>query len=355
MTPIISKMAFYCILLGSSSTALAQPLPLPEYETCLLHQIQVSSKTTTADSIHQACLDQQMKELEKKKAANPKAESPQEDTKPPRELGAMSERMLRERLREFDPFVIIPHRMNYVLPVYTTDRINSAAYRDSNDIADNMENLEAKFQLSLKVPLNPHNLLVEGDALYFAFTVEAWWQVYADNISKPFRETNYRPELFYLMPLEVRPWGGNAGLFFGGEHQSNGQSTTLSRSWNRVYAGLLFEKGNFALKFQPWWRLPEKEDEYPGDPEGDDNPDIGDYMGYFEMTTAYTWSDYELSLLSRQNFNTGKGALDVGFTFPIWGRLRGYAKVFSGYGDSLIDYNYSQTRIGLGLALTDLL
>ena len=45
----------------------------------------------------------------------------------------------------------------------------------------------------------------------------------------------------------------------------------------------------------------------------------------------------------------------MGFTFPLWGKLRGYGSVFHGYGDSLIDYNHKQTRFGLGLALNGLL
>lgn len=91
------------------------------------------------------------------------------------------------------------------------------------------------------------------------------------------------------------------------------------------------------------------------DPEGDDNPDIADYMGHFELTTVYKWDDYEFSFLGRQNFSTHKGYGEFGVTFPLWGRLRGYAQYTTGYGDSMIDYNINQNRIGLGVALTDLL
>jgi phospholipase A1 len=58
---------------------------------------------------------------------------------------------------------------------------------------------------------------------------------------------------------------------------------------------------------------------------------------------------------ARENFATHKGFIELGVTFPLWGKLKGYAQLSSGYGESLIDYNYDQKRIGFGIALTDIL
>jgi phospholipase A1 len=269
--------------------------------------------------------------------------------------GAISRRIIKERQTEFEPYVLTPHKINYILPSLTTNAINKGVYSNFDGYEDNLENVEAKFQLSLKVPLNYNSMLIEGDGLYFGFTLQAWWQIYAENISKPFRETNYQPELFYLAPLDWHPFGGNTGFTVGIEHQSNGRAQNLSRSWNRVYANFLYEKNNFALSFRPWIRLSEDPKEFELDPKGDDNPDIDDFLGSSELGVVYEWDNLEFSFSGRRNFSTNNGSAEFGFTFPLWGKLRGYATAFSGYGDSLIDYNYSQTRFGLGIALINVL
>ena len=268
--------------------------------------------------------------------------------------GLISSRIIQEHKTEFTPYSITPHKLNYILPALTTNSINKDAYSESgNGFEENLEDVEAQFQISLKVPLNTRSMLIEGDGLYLGFTLRAWWQIYASNISKPFRETNYQPEVFYYAPLNWQPFGGNTGFTVGIEHQSNGRSQLLSRSWNRVYSQFLFEKDNFALIFRPWIRLSEDEKEFEGDPKGDDNPDIADFMGHFELALAYKWDEVELTYNGRQNFSTGKGAAEFGVVFPLYGKLKGYVTAFNGYGDSLIDYNYKQTRFGVGIAFND--
>ncbi|MCY7296765.1 phospholipase A [Alteromonas sp. a30] len=269
-------------------------------------------------------------------------------------LGPISRRLIKEEHTAYEPFVITPHKMNYLLPALTTNEINREAYSTVEGYQENLAEVEAKFQLSLKLPLLRDSLLIEGDALYVGFTLEAWWQIYSDNISKPFRETNYRPEIFYAAPLNWHPLGGNTGFVVGVEHESNGRAQYLSRSWNRVYGHFLFEKDNFAMTVRPWARINEDEKEFEFDPDGDDNPDIEDYLGHFELGMVYEWDDLKFSFMGRQNFATHNGAVELGFTFPLWGTVRGYATAFSGYGESLIDYNHKQTRVGVGIALNDI-
>ncbi|MDM8926578.1 phospholipase A, partial [Escherichia coli] len=45
---------------------------------------------------------------------------------------------------------------------------------------------------------------------------------------------------------------------------------------------------------------------------------------------------------------------ELGLSYPITKHVRLYTQVYSGYGESLIDYNFNQTRVGVGVMLNDL-
>lgn len=271
------------------------------------------------------------------------------------EFGAITVRMIKERKSAFNPYVITPHKMNYILPISVTENINVDAYKNFSNWGDELKDIETKFQLSIKVPLTTGSILNKGDQFFFGFTLASWWQIYTESLSRPFRETNYQPEFFYFTPINWHPFNSNSGVYVGLEHQSNGRSQIISRSWNRIYADFIFEKSNFALSFRSWYRIPEGEKVTTVDEVGDDNPDINEYMGNFQLGIAYHWhKDYEISVKLRENFSRHNGALDIGLTFPLWGKFRGYAQYFNGYGESLIDYNHKQQRFGIGFALTNI-
>lgn len=345
-SPLMLACAIAMTSVSFSSIVIAKE----RLERCVMKQFKTGDDSLTLAEIRENCNAISLANIEVKEIAI--SESADLNIT----LGAISSRILNEKTTEFNPYVITPHKMTYILPAISTNRIHNEAYQSIDGYENNLSNVEAKFQVSLKAPLNTSNLLFENDALYIGFTLEAWWQIYAQGISKPFRETNYQPEIFYLTPVpDWHPFGGNVGLVFGLEHQSNGRGQELSRSWNRFYAHFLFEKERFALSFKPWYRLPEKEKEYILDPDGDDNPDIEDYMGHFELGLIYKWDTFELGMTTRHNFSTNKGFVELGFTFPLWGKLKGYLTASDGYGESLIDYNYTQTRFGLGIALNNVL
>ncbi|WP_371378668.1 phospholipase A [Thalassotalea aquiviva] len=307
-----------------------------EIEQCLLDKLKAANGRTLVSKIRQECVFQVHNNLDQQ--------------------GVLAKRILGEHATKFDQFVITPHRRNYVLPVLFTDRSNRDVYLALDPAwSKNIEDIEAKYQLSIKVPLNYDSIFTQYDSLNFAITLQSWWQVYSSEISKPFRETNYQPEIFYFAPLQWKPFGANLAYTIGIEHQSNGRSTAISRSWNRVYASLIWNVGNWAFQFKPWYRLEESKKSKPTDADGDDNPDINDYMGYFQLGGAYKYDTLEVSFTLRENFATHKGALELGLTFPMWGKLRGYAQLFTGYGESLIDYDHKQNRFGIGITLTDIL
>jgi len=270
-----------------------------------------------------------------------------------RELSKVEKRIARERVTRINPSVITPHKRSYFLPITYIDNPNEAAFEESA-IGGDLDNFEAKFQISFKAPIFT-KIFNESDSIHMGFTIQSYWQMYNSGISSPFRETNYQPELFYSITndQEFEGWY-NRIVTFGFEHQSNGHTQLLSRSWNRLYAQFVFEKDNWVVSFKPWYRIPEKDKTELNQADGDDNPDIQVFMGYFELTTVYQWESQTLSTLFRNNLQgDNKGAVQIDWSFPMGTRFKGYVQYFNGYGESLIDYNQPIERFGIGILLTD--
>ncbi|MBQ4889643.1 MULTISPECIES: phospholipase A [Shewanella] len=272
----------------------------------------------------------------------------------------VDERVKSETETSEKRFVITPHKVNYILPYTYNDTPNTAPYVDfktGNDDADeHVDNAEAKFQISFKFPLW-YNVFGDNGHLFFAYTNQSYWQVYNKDISSPFRETNHEPEIFMLFNNDWEVAGlRNSFWGLGAVHQSNGKSGSLSRSWNRIYGEMVFDRGPFALGFKAWYRIPEDEKETPTSADGDDNPDIGDYMGNFEVTAIYGLGEHRFTLMGRNNLDSpNKGAIEATWSYPILGNLRLYTQYFNGYGESMIDYNHHNQRIGIGVSINDIL
>ncbi len=271
----------------------------------------------------------------------------------------MARRFHHERHLGQSPYVITPHKRNYFMPFSYVETPNEAPYENLVGLVaaeDELNHEEAKFQLSLKVPV-AEGVLLDDDAIFFGFTVKSFWQMYNSNLSAPFRETNYQPELFWVAPVDWNPFEADASyLRVGIEHESNGRSLPLSRSWNRIYTDFVWEQDNWAFSFKPWYRIPEREKSDANDTSGDDNPDIERYLGHFEFTSVYHGYNHEVSLMLRNNLRADNfGALQLDWTFPLWKRFRGHVQYFNGYGESLVDYDAKIERLGIGILLTDLL
>ena len=238
----------------------------------------------------------------------------------------------------YSKFDIEAYRMNYLLPV-TYDGRNHAEH----DGHSYREDVETKFQISFKKKLSD-NLLGLNERLYLAYTQTAWWQTTAD--SSPFRETNYEPELFIDFPY-ISTKTALKSYRFGISHQSNGKLST-SRSWNRLYMSSIFQYHGIFIQPRIWYRISEDEKEDASDFDGDDNPDILDYMGYGDITINYPYKKHLFSSVLR------KKSVQLDWTFPIYGSedIYGYIQVFSGYGESLIDYNERVDKVGIGFSIT---
>jgi phospholipase A1 len=259
------------------------------------------------------------------------------------DAGIWEKRIEADARREV--FTLTARKPNYILVSYMKEP-NQAPYQFTGS-ADRLENQEVKFQLSFQTKMADDLFGGNGD-LWFGYTQVSWWQLFNSAISAPFRETNYEPEVYVsfltgyeLLGLKLR------AVNVGAVHQSNGRAEPLSRSWNRVFADFQLVRGDFALGFKPWARIKE-------DPQHDDNPDITDYLGNYELRAFYHWRGQVFTGMVRNLFDSEhRYNAELGWSFPITGKLRGMVQWYKGYGESLIDYNFKMNRIGVGVLLTD--
>ncbi|MAD73910.1 MAG: phospholipase [Rheinheimera sp.] len=267
---------------------------------------------------------------------------------------ALDKRLKAEQWDEYEPFTLLPHESNFLLPVSYVDGIAGTISRDG--VSAPADNLEAKFQLSLKTPLWT-KIYKDKGYLFFAFTQLAYWQAYNSEVSSPFRENNYEPELILMLPhYQNYEEAASRIISLSLSHQSNGRSGELSRSWNRLKLSWVTSIGNVFINFEPWYRFNEREKTSVDDPKGDDNPDITKYMGWFELSAAYKQGDATWRMMMRNNLRSdNKGALRLSYSRPFNRHIRLYVELFNGYGESLIDYDRSVSRFGIGFELNDIL
>lgn len=336
-------------VMWKNKTLLAAALFLPRLaaaepqDQCLLEQLRSATENTTVAQLREACRAGSlsvtpapaMQTLGEHAAANPAEQQP-----------ATVENRLSREMQAFDnPYAITTHRPNYFIFAYQFDKPNDTPYNQAFP-ADNISfrNAEAKFQLSLKFPL-ALNLFDDNMDLMAGYTNRSFWQVFNHHLSAPFRETNHQPEIWLRWRTDVERDGWTARVFnVGLEHQSNGQSGLLSRSWNRVYTAAVAERENVALGLRLSKRIPEKMS-------SDDNQDIEKFIGGVEFTAVHHAGNHVSSVMFRIAPDTGKSALQLDYSYPFYKNLRGYIQYYDGFGESLIDYNYHSRSLGFGIQL----
>jgi phospholipase A1/A2 len=214
---------------------------------------------------------------------------------------------------------------------------------------------DARFQLSFKYrPFDPEGSVASFvpllSNLYFAYTQTTLWDI--GEKSGPFRDTSYRPSLFYrwagsgrnLLPDEWR---------VGAEHESNGQPGVSSRSLNTAYIRPTwnFDMGNSRrLSFYPKFQYYLNKEE---------NSDIQRYRGFVDWQLRYGRED---GLILGGLYRLGTGGYSAGqldLSYPISDRIFArtgaflHLQLLSGYGETLLDFdkkNDTQVRIGLSIA-----
>lgn len=248
------------------------------------------------------------------------------------------------------------------LSLIASDGVNERVPNGGGDDGVQFRKYENRLQLSVRTKI-AQGLLTGGhptlrDSLWAGYTQQSYWQTYTPELSRPFRATDHEPEILYIYPTTASlPLGWKwrySGL--GLVHQSNGQSDPVSRSWNRYYLMTGFELGNkMTLQARVWKRINEGRN-------SDNNPNISDYIGRSEFIASYNLDkDNTVAATVRASF----GRSDRGSARLEWMRaignvgegntsnLRFHTAVFSGYGDSLIDYNRKRNVLSVGISLVD--
>lgn len=331
-----------------------------DMDQCLLKHIATSSETMTIGELRGICDEQLHPDSDKVAADQATTEAKAPKTPQPKvtitdkgletsDKSAITRRLVLEKKDEENPFALQPYKPNYIILSNNMATPNQQPFEQAfPDKNIDFQHWETKFQISLMLPLI-HGVYDHHGDLYVAYTNRSFWQQFNKKGSSPFRDSDHEPEAWLSFKNDFELFGfKNSIIRTGIVHQSNGQAGSLSRSWNRLYADFIVEKGNWYFSLKPWWRIPENKRD-------DDNPDIQHYMGHFELSGLYKYGEQNFQFMVRNNLSAGdnRGAVQLGWSFPLTKRLRGYVQWFNGYGESLIDYNSYSNSIGFGIQLND--
>jgi outer membrane phospholipase A len=212
----------------------------------------------------------------------------------------------------------------------------------------------ARFQLSFKYRLfDPSSGYGQGQpwlsGLYFGYTQNSLWDLSSQ--SKPFRDTSYRPSLFWKWErTDDKTWVDAVRL--GIEHESNGGGSERSRS-----VDTLFLRPEWRYAFASGARM-EFTPKLYGYIDKDENPDINHYRGNVDWRVRYDSGSNWIATGVARVPNSGKGSVLLDASRRIrdlrFGPVGGYLhfQFFTGYGEDILDYNLRRkTQLRIGFAI----
>jgi outer membrane phospholipase A len=219
--------------------------------------------------------------------------------------------------------------------------------------------LNARFQISFRYRLfDDKGRLADKfpwvDDLYLSFSQTSLWDL--GDLSRPFKDSSYRPRLFFANYDLNRAFDGRLrlGVESGAGHESNGKTGEESRSFNMFYVRPMLTAGDpdgLRIYFGPLIHT------YVAD---DENPDLKDYRGYVDYLVGAGSKgglDFWATFRKGQRSNFASAELNLSYPLSKINRdLTGWLMLqyFGGYGESLLDYNRkldSQFRLGIAVAL----
>ncbi len=213
----------------------------------------------------------------------------------------------------------------------------------------------ARFQLSLKYRLFDVGSGIGQErpwlsGLYFGFTQTSLWDLSAE--SRAFRDTSYRPSLFWKWERADERKFLFDGARLGLEHESNGGQGDRSRSVNIAFVRPEWRwkagnGGSFAFTPKLYAYL-----------DKEDNPDIDDYRGFVDWRVRWDSGGIWIATAVLRYGTADKGSVLVDLSRRTrdlkFGPVSTYLHVqfFAGYGEDILDYNLrrkSQLRFGFAI------
>jgi phospholipase A1 len=287
------------------------------------------------------------KSVVKEKTVGEKVEGLGEDIKTavsslsPTRKSALEHRRRHEFRFGKNPYGLAFYEPTYIIPFYYTQMPYRSVYAGSTPNNQRIDNFEFKGKLSLKMPII-RNIFHTKTDFNIAYTQLLFWQFYAR--SQYFRETDYSAEVQFTRMI-THNWLGTLGML----HQSNGRGGQFERSWNRAFIDFTISGEHWIINARAWMLI------FQSSSSDLHNRDIASYLGHGRLVLAYKIHDNEISLNLRNNVESlfTRGAVEFNWTFPIYGRVRGIFQVFSGYGQSLIEYDHYTNSVGLGVSMSD--
>jgi phospholipase A1 len=215
---------------------------------------------------------------------------------------------------------------------------------------------KSKFQISFKYRLfDLDSALVQdhpwAKGFHLAYTQTSFWDL--QSASKPFEDTSYKPEFFFLSPNIRIPWATGFFLKGGFQHESNGRGGEDSRSTNFLYIKPIYiayhKNTKLGIMIAPKiWTYIANEDAI--------DPALDDYRGYFDLEIKLGQAN---GFVLGSHFRWAKegGSMELDLTYPlnrfIFKNLNLYFQVqyVNALAESLLNYRDRMEALRLGFAI----
>lgn len=270
------------------------------------------------------------------------AGAPVESQEAEEKITGQGQLVIGEKQEEFQPFL---KNLSAYEPVYFLFGVDPGREK-------------SKFQVSFKYklfngPFGSQGLNSFLDGFHLAYTQTSFWDLRSN--SKPFDDSSYKPELFYLVPkidLEL-PWVTIFGIQGGFQHESNGKGGDESRSTNYIYikpimAISLFDDAYLTVAPKLWVYV---------NNDNETNPDLADYRGYFDLQVE-AGVPMGLCLDTHTRWAEAGPSIQADLSYPLTSffnnglNLYLHFQYFNGYAERLKAYNEKEEIFRIGFSLS---